>query len=236
MTVTLLLLGVLAAFCGWWLLRQGIVSRPWLETGPLEEASPRGAVALPAAKIGLGVFIGVASALMALLLSAYAMRTTLPDWSPPPQPRLLWVNTAVLVLASLALQRALRAAQEGDRRGARSGLLAGGVAGLAFVLGQLAVWRQLAAAGYLPASNPADAFFYLITAVHGLHLLGGLVALGRTGARLRKGVPDDRLRLSLELCTTYWHFLLLVWIVLFFTLAFAPSFDWLVAFCTAPFR
>lgn len=236
MTVTLLLLGVLAGFGGWWLLRQGIVSRPWLETGTLEEASPRGAVALPAATTGLGVFIGVASALMALLLSAYSMRMEMADWSPPPQPRLLWVNTAVLVLASLALQRAMRAAQRGDREGARSGLLAGGVAGLAFVAGQLAAWRELAVAGYLPAGNPADAFFYLITAVHGLHLLGGLVALGRTGAKLVRGVPDERLRLSVELCTVYWHFLLLAWIVLFFTLAFSPSFDWLVALCTAPFR
>jgi cytochrome c oxidase subunit 3 len=236
MTVTLLLLGLMAAFGGWWLMRQGIADRPWLETGPLEAASPRGAVALPAAKIGLGVFIGVASALMALLLSAYAMRMRMPDWIPPPQPRLLWVNTAVLMLASLALQRALRAARGDDRDGARSGLLAGGAAGLAFVVGQLAAWRELAAAGYVPAGNPADAFFYLITAVHGLHLLGGLVALGRTGARLRRGVPDDRLRLSLELCAAYWHFLLLAWIVLFFTLSFSPSLDWLVALCTAPFR
>jgi cytochrome c oxidase subunit 3 len=236
MTVVLLLLGVLAGLGGWWLMRQGITSQPWLETGPLEQASSRGAVVLPAAKLGLGVFIGVASALMALLLSAYSMRMTMPDWSPPPQPRLLWVNTAVLVLASLALQRALRAALAGNRKGARSGLLAGGAAGLAFVAGQFAVWRELAAAGYAPAGNPADAFFYLITAVHGLHLFGGLVALGRTSAQLRRGVPDDRLRLSVELCATYWHFLLLAWIVLFFTLTFSPSLDWLVALCTAPFR
>ncbi|MGK7867970.1 cytochrome c oxidase subunit 3 [Falsiroseomonas sp. E2-1-a20] len=236
MTATLLLLGVLAAFAGWWLVRQGIASRPWLEVGPLEVASPRGAVALPAAKIGLGVFIGVASALMVLLLSAYSMRMALPDWSPPPQPWLLWVNTAVLIVASLALQWAMRAVQRGDRQATGSGLLLGGVAGLAFLAGQLAAWRELAAAGYVPAGNPADAFFYLITAVHGLHLLGGLVALGRTGAKLRRCVPDDRLRLSVELCAAYWHFLLLAWIVLFFTLAFSPSLDWLVAICTAPFR
>lgn len=236
MTATLLLLGLLAAFAGWWLLRQGIARRPWLETGPLEEASPRGAVALPAAKIGLGVFIGVASALMALLLSAYAMRMELPDWNPPPQPLLLWANTGVLVLASLALHRAMRAARARDRQGARSGLLAGGVAGVAFMAGQLAAWRELAAAGYLPASNPADAFFYLLTAVHGLHLLGGLVALARTGAKLRRGMADERLRLSVELCAAYWHFLLLAWIVLFFSLTFSPSLDWLIALCTAPFR
>ena len=94
------------------------------------------------------------------------------------------------------------------------GLLAGSVSAVVFLIGQLLAWRQLNAAGYLPAANPANAFFYLITATHGLHLLGGLVALGRTTAKAWQGVEARRLRLSVELCTMYWHFLLLVWLVL----------------------
>ncbi len=234
MTVTLLLLAALATVAGAWLLRQGIATRPWLETGVPEEAS--GAAPVPAAKVGLGVFIAVASMLMVLQLSAYSMRMEMAGWSPPPRPWLLWVNTALLVVASVALHRAVLAARRGDRAGAGNGVLAGATAGLAFVAGQLLAWRQLAQAGYLPAGNPADAFFYLITAAHGLHVLGGLVALGRTGLKLPRGVRPERLRLSVELCAAYWHFLLVAWLVLFGTLAFAPSFDWLVALCTAPFR
>ena len=76
------------------------------------------------------------------------------------------------------------------------------------------MWQQLNVAGYFLASNPANAFFYLITAAHGLHLIGGLVALGRTTARMWLGVEMIQLRLSVELCAIYWHFLLLVWLVL----------------------
>ena len=70
-------------------------------------------------------------------------------------------------------------------------------------------------AGYFLAANSASAFFYLITAIHGLHLLGGLVVLGRTGTRVWHGADTGRVRLSVELCSLYWHFLLLVWLILF---------------------
>ncbi|WP_237213455.1 cytochrome c oxidase subunit 3 [Falsiroseomonas oryziterrae] len=235
MTIALLFLGVLAAVAAWWLARQGLTTKPWLETGPMDDAPVRGSMRVPAAKLGLGMFMTVAATLLVLLLSAYSIRMEMADWSPPPRPGLLWANTAVLVLASVALHRAARATRRGDREAVGSALLLGGGMSLLFLLGQLLAWRELARAGYLPANNAADAFFYLITAVHGLHLLGGLVALSRAGLRLR-GAPIAKLRLSVELCAAYWHFLLVAWLLLFATLAFSPSFDWLVALCTAPFR
>jgi cytochrome c oxidase subunit 3 len=94
------------------------------------------------------------------------------------------------------------------------GLLAGGISAVVFVIGQLLAWQQLNAAGYLPAANPANAFFYLITAVHGLHVLGGLAVLSRATIKTWRGVEVSRLRLSVELCAMYWHFLLLVWLIL----------------------
>lgn len=235
MSTVLLAFSVLAAVALGWLARQGLAIRPWLETGPLDHAPRRGASDLPAATLGLGMFMAVAVMLMALLLSAAAMRMELADWSPPPRPGLLWANTAVLVLASIALHRASRHAARGARDATAGVLRLGAAAGVLFLLGQLLAWRQLAREGYLPANNPADAFFYLITAVHGLHLLGGLVALARTGARLRRA-PLDRLRLTVGLCAAYWHFLLAAWVVLFAALAFSPSFDGFIALCLAPFR
>jgi len=235
-TFAVLFIVALAALAGVWLLRQGLMDRPWLETGPMDGVAGQGIAPAPAAKIGLFVFIAVVSTLLVLLVSAYSMRMEMADWSPPPRPRLLWVNTFVLVGASIALHRATASARRGDREGVAANLLAGAGASLLFVVGQLLAWRQLAAAGYLPANNAADAFFYLITAVHGLHLMGGLVALARTGVKLRRHVQMESLRLSVELCATYWHFLLVAWLLLFGTLSFSPSFDWLVALCTAPFR
>jgi cytochrome c oxidase subunit III len=235
MIFTLLFVVALAVFVGWWLLHQGLAAKPWLETGAPGTVADTGASRLPTAKIGLGVFLVVASSLLVLLVSAYTMRMDMEDWRPLPQPWLLWVNTGVLAASSVALHRAQVAARRRELEGIRSWLLVGGLAAIAFLVGQLLAWKQLVAAGYRLTTNPADAFFYLITAIHGLHVLGGLVALGRTGAKLRRGAGMEALRLSVELCATYWHFLLVVWIVLFALLAYSPSIAWLYAICTGPF-
>ena len=92
---------------------------------------------------------------------------------------------------------------------------AGGALAGVFLVGQLAAWQQMVGLGYFASSNPANAFFYLITGLHGLHLLGGLVAWGRTMSRLGRGDEIARLGASAELCAIYWHFLLAVWLVLF---------------------
>ena len=70
--------------------------------------------------------------------------------------------------------------------------------------------------GYYADANPANAFFYLFTTFHGLHLMGGLIFWGRTTSKLLKSDNKlENLRHSIELCAVYWHFLLIVWLVLF---------------------
>jgi cytochrome c oxidase subunit 3 len=113
------------------------------------------------------------------------------------------------------MQWARGAATRGPAERVRVALIAGGVLALAFLAGQLLAWRQLSASGYFMASGPASAFFYLLTGVHGLHLLGGLLVWGKTVVRMAHGAELIDLRLSVELCTVYWHYLLLVWLVLF---------------------
>jgi cytochrome c oxidase subunit 3 len=205
-------LGVVAA---WWLSRQRLTAKPWLEEGALGEFPGTGVSPLPAAKVALGVFLAVVGALFALLVGAYLMRMQIPDWRPHPKPGILWVNTGLLVLSSAALVWAQDADERGKASGVRAGLFVSGGSALAFLAGQIVAWRELSDAGYFLASNPANSFFYLLTAAHGLHLAGGLVALGRTAFRASRGAAPDELRLSLELCAMYWHFLLLVWFLLF---------------------
>jgi cytochrome c oxidase subunit 3 len=213
--ITIVLVAVLGAIAAWWLSQQRLTAKPWLEEGALGEIPGTGASSLPAAKIGLGVFLAVVGTLFALFISAYSMRMRMGDWTHLQPPKLLWLNTVVLLLSSVALQRAQIAARRGQMDGVRTGLLAAGASALAFLVGQVIAWQQLAAAGHFLATSPAVAFFYLITGVHGLHLLGGLVALGRTGDKVRRGLEVEQVRLSVELCAIYWHFLLLVWLVLF---------------------
>ncbi|HTN50468.1 MAG TPA: cytochrome c oxidase subunit 3 [Burkholderiaceae bacterium] len=214
MTLTLVVLALLMGAIVWWLLRQTVNVQPWNAQLAVQDAHPA-VLARPAAKTALWVFLGVATALFALFISAYAMRLNYLDWAPLPQPRLLMANTAVLIVASLTMEWTVFAARRGDAERVRKGLLAAGALTIVFLAGQLVVWKQLGDAGYFLASSAATAFFYLLTAVHGVHVLGGLVAWTRTVGRVRRGEAAGRVRLSVELCAIYWHFLLIVWIVLF---------------------
>ncbi|RWK05869.1 cytochrome c oxidase subunit 3 [Mesorhizobium sp.] len=219
MSVILVFLVVVAGFAGWWLSHQRLTARPWLEQGMAGDFVAFDRSALPTAKIGLGVFLAVVGCLFSLFASAYFMRMGLSDWQPLPLPRLLWLNTGVLVLSSVALQCAVVAARRGQMDIVRLGLATAGLTALAFLVGQLMAWKQLTEDGYLLASNPANSFFYLITGMHGLHILGGLVGLGRTSIGAWNGARPERQRLSVELCAMYWHFLLFVWLAIFALLA-----------------
>jgi cytochrome c oxidase subunit III len=216
MTIGLVFLTLLMAVIVGWLMRQTIAVQPWQAQAVAveERASTR-----PAAKLALWVFLAVASSLFALFVSAYAMRLGVADWTPLPQPRLLMVNTALLAAASLVMQWTVHAARRGERERTRRGLWASGALTMAFLAGQIVVWQQLAGAGYFLASSAATGFFYLLTAVHGLHVLGGLVAWARASVRAQRGADAARVRLGVELCATYWHFLFVVWLVLYALLA-----------------
>lgn len=215
MAAILFFLAGVAGIAGWWLVQQRLAAKPWLEESPAGDAPASGASPLPAAKIGLGVFLAAAGSLFALSVSAYFMRMHMSDWRMLPDPPILWLNTLVLIVSSLALERARWAAADGQGAAVRPALLVAAAAAAAFLVGQALACRELAASGAYLASNPAASFFYLLTALHGLHLFGGLVALTRTIVKVGRGGDAERLRLSVDLCATYWHFLLLVWLVLF---------------------
>lgn len=168
------------------------------------DASP----VLPSAgRIGLRVFMAVVTALFSLLILAYAMRMREPDWMPVPHPMLFWWNTSALVLASVAMAMARRT----DAR-QTIWLLAGGALAALFVFGQWTAWQQLSANGEGVAANPSNSFLYVFTGLHAAHVIGGLIVLAVTLARLRGHV--DRAQRAVALCATYWHFLLAVWLVL----------------------
>ena len=215
MTYALLVLVGIMAIVVWWLVRQTVNIKPWMEQRPIEIVHGDGALSLPPVKVGLGVFLAVATSLFALLISAYHMRMLGEDWTRLAVPKVLWLNTGLLLLSSVAMEWTRAAARRGQIDGVKSGLIAGGALTFSFLAGQLWAWQQMDAAGYFLTANPAYSFFYLLTALHGLHLLGGLWVWGRTTAKVLRGVEVGKVRLSVELCTVYWHYLLLVWVVLF---------------------
>jgi len=218
-----LLIAMLTAITVWWLLIQRLKDKPWTKQGVVPTSQE--SVTSSAPKVGLWVFLAVVSSLFGLFASAYMMRMGghggLASWQPLDEPGVLWINTLVLVLASAALQIARNRIDGDDLAGARSYFLAGGVLTLAFLAGQAFAWQQARVTNDLSPDSPAFAFFVLLTAVHGLHMIGGLWVLGRTAARLFRAagssnvVTRSRIRLSVQLTTTYWHWLLLIWLGLF---------------------
>ncbi len=167
-----------------------------------------------AAGIGLWVFIGVASTLFTLFLSAYVMRMDGGDWSTIALPWQLWLSSALLLAGSALMQRASAAARAARRDRARTLLLAGGCCALAFIAAQLWAWQALLDANVMLAGNPAASFFYVLTALHGLHVLGGLVAWGATLQAAAPAADPAHVAWRIALCARYWHFLLAVWAVL----------------------
>lgn len=150
---------------------------------------------------GVWALLLVITSLFGLFLTAYVMRLASPDATPIVLPAQLAASTALLVACSLLLQAAAN-------RASSPLLTAGGACGVGFVAAQCWAWQALQAANVVLTGNPAASFFYLLTGLHALHAIGGLVAWGTVSG----GPPGDR---RVALCARYWHFLLVVWLVLF---------------------
>ena len=207
MTVILLFILCVIAVALWWLLRQGLMSKPWLETGPAPVLAMGPGQSTE--RVGLGIFLVVIGGLFALFGSAFVMRMDTEIWSSLTLPPIVWANTVLLILASLFLHGAAAAAKRGDRQGLRRATTIAALATTGFLLGQLWAWRELTMGGDGLTTSPGASFFYMLSGLHGLHILGGLGALGLLATQ--SGADLDRLKPGFGLCAAYWDFLLIVW-------------------------
>jgi len=167
-----------------------------------------------------GIWLALAAILMFFmaLVSAYLVRKgSGGDWRAIALPRVLWLNTAVLILSSLALEASHRAWEREQAAVFRAWWATATALGLFFLAGQYVAWRELAAAGVYLATNPSSSFFYLFTAAHALHLAGGLAALlyvlSRDWMRLRATAG-----VAAEVAGIYWHFMDGLWVFLLLVL------------------
>ena len=174
----------------------------------------------------IGMWVGLASIVMMFtaLSSAYIVRAaSASDWTPLGMPRVLLLSTALILASSVTLETARRkwkAVSNIHRRW----LLLTVLLGIGFLVSQLLAWRQLARQGVYVASNPHSSFFYLLTAAHGVHLLGGLLALGYLTLRTRPPQENQaafaRSLAGADAVTLYWHFMDFLWVYLFVLLFF----------------
>lgn len=206
----------------WAVLVTKLRAKPWER--PLTTSGDAGVPTVSPKRIGLWVFLAVITSMFCLFVSAYYMRmghhaghgTGVGNWNAVRDPSILWFNTVLLIFGSIAMQSARASVTRGETQQARVRLFAAGLLTFGFLIGQWFAWRELRHSELFSPANPAVAFFYVLTAVHGLHLVGGLVVWARTLTRsLRKDVELIDVRLSVELTSIYWHYLLLVWLGLF---------------------
>lgn len=175
----------------------------------------------------IGMWVGLASILMMFtaLSSAYIVRAaSANDWQPLTMPRILLLSTALIVISSGTLEVARRKWKETVNNGPRRWLLLTVALGIGFLTSQLLAWRQLVLQGVYVASNPHSSFFYLLTAAHGVHLLGGLAALAYLSLRARAPQEDElavaKSQAGADAVTLYWHFMDFLWLYLFVLLFF----------------
>ena len=175
----------------------------------------------------IGMWVALASILMLFtsLSSAYIVRAaSANDWQPLHMPRVLLLSTALILVSSLTLEFARRKLKTGEQRAHKSLLVLTSLLGLGFLGSQLFAWKELARQGIYISSNPHSSFFYLLTATHGLHLLGGLAGLGFLTLRSRLGTDDElaatKSQAQTDAVSLYWHFMDVLWIYLFVLLFF----------------
>jgi len=166
------------------------------------------------AKLGIWIALGSITMLFAAFTSAYIVRSAGEDWIPLEVPPILWLNTAIILLSSVAMEIARRAFVASRPVAFRKWLLATAILGMLFLAGQVVAWSQLAEQGIYLQSHPHSSFFYVLTGVHAVHLLAGVLALFYVLAlasryRLMPGESS-----SPGVCATYWHFVAAIWLYL----------------------
>ena len=210
---------------------QTLKQKPWLTQASEQLNLIPEVDSVAAARIALRFILAVVGVLFFLFVISYLARSQYPDFQslagPPWQPftdtSRLWLNTSFMILASAAMQAGIWSAQQ-ERQNRTIGFVSAAVFfTVLFLFAQLQLWQQLSQLGFYISTNPANSYFYLLTAVHGLHLVGGLIVLGYLASKTWAVDSVTAIAKPLQLCATYWHFLLGVWMVLFALLASSPQ-------------
>ena len=171
-------------------------------------------------RIGMWVLLASIAMLFTSLSSAYIVRAgSAGDWFRLAMPRAVLMSTALILISSGAFQMAKRKMNADLPSAFFNWLLVTGVFGLLFVGSQVLAWKQLAAQGIFLTSNPHSSFFYLLTATHAVHVIGGLLAVAFLLIRSQgKCVISERRRAATDAVAIYWHFMDALWIYLFLLL------------------
>jgi cytochrome c oxidase subunit 3 len=171
--------------------------------------------------MGLMGVLATVAMLFASFTAAVLVRRSGTDWVPVILPAIVWANAAVILLSSALVEVARASLKRADGTFAPTWLIAGGALGLLFLAGQVVTWMRLIEQGVFLPSSPHAAFFYMLSAIHGAHVIGGLGALLWTTNRAFKGAYTASSHAGLTHAAIFWHFVGALWIYLLILLSVA---------------
>jgi cytochrome c oxidase subunit 3 len=169
-------------------------------------------------KFAMWLFIASVVMLFMAWTSAYIVKRGEPGWSSFELPVLFWVNTGVVLFSSLTLFWAQLSARRDNLEMTKIAVSVTFILGVGFLVGQLLAWGKMTEMGYHftgMGSNTSSSFIYVISGFHGLHLVGGLVYLVLILISTFRNKVHSKSMISIEMCSTYWHFLGVLWLYLF---------------------
>jgi len=218
-----------------------VSEKPWLpQADDVSEGQSATHPKVPSERIALRFFLAVVGVVFFLFIITFLNRSQYPDfvalagqpWQPFTNPSQLWANTLLLFSGSLALHLTGVVTRRNADNTVLFFLALSVFLSYLFILAQLSVWKELMVNGYGLALNPANSFFYLLTGIHGVHLLGGLCVLLSVSYNFWGNKSRTKLRASIALCASYWHFLFVIWLVLFALLTATPeTFNTIASVC-----
>ncbi|MDH5474233.1 MAG: cytochrome c oxidase subunit 3 [Cyclobacteriaceae bacterium] len=166
-------------------------------------------------KFAMWLFITTVVMIFASLTSAYIVRQAEGNWLIFELPKILWVNSGIILFSSIFMHWAYVSAKNDNTKNVKIGIGAVAILGFTFLIGQVMAWGDLVNSNIFLVGNPSGSFVYVLTGLHSIHLVGGLIFLLIVLKSTIKLKVHSKNMAQIEMCTTFWHFLGGLWLYLF---------------------
>jgi len=176
---------------------------------------PKRPMAMNPRKFGMWLFLASVMMLFMSLTSAYIVRQAEGNWVFFELPSLFYITSVIIVASSVTMQLAFFAAKRDNEKMLQTLIIVTAVLGIGFLVGQFYGWKQLVANSIYLVGNPSGSFLYVLTGLHGAHIISALVFLVLVCVAAFRGKIHSKNMARMEMCTTYWHFLGGLWLYLF---------------------
>jgi cytochrome c oxidase subunit III len=181
----------------------------------LWQEEPQQPLAMHPKKFAVWLFIVSIIMIFAALTSAYLVRRAEGNWAEFELPAIFWINSAILLASSITMQWAYISAKKDNLISLKTGMVLTVLLALAFLVGQWYSWVALVDEKVFFVGNPSGSFLYVLTGMHAFHLVTGLVFLVIILVAAFQYKIHAKSMVRMEMCTTYWHFLDILWLYLF---------------------